>query len=46
MTDAPVKIPDWGNFYQDSLTTEILRSERRRVTILAVHFAVAGFFYS
>ena len=46
MTDAPVKISDWGNFYQDSLTTEILRSERRRVTILAVHFAVAGFFYS
>ena len=46
MTDAPVKIPDWGNFYQDSLTTEILRSERRRVTILAVLFAVAAFFYS
>jgi len=27
MTDAPVKIPDWAHLYQDSLTTEILRSE-------------------
>ncbi len=46
MTDAPVKIPDWAHLYQDSLTTEILRSERRRVTILAVLFAVAAIFYS
>ena len=45
MTDAPVKIPDWGRIYQDSLTTEILRSERRRVMILAVLFAVAACFY-
>ena len=46
MTDAPVKIPDWAHLYQDSLSTEILRSERRRVTILAVLFAVAAVFYS
>ena len=46
MTDAPVKIPDWAHLYQDSLTTEILRSERRRVTILAVLFAVAAIFSS
>ncbi len=46
MSDAPVKIPDWESIYQDSLTTEILRSERRRVTILAVLFAFAACVYS
>src|SRR5262245_47290867 len=46
MTNAPVKILDWGNFYQDSLTTEILRSERRRVTILTCLFAFAACVYS
>jgi hypothetical protein len=30
MSDTPAKIVDWGSLYQDSLTTEILRSERRR----------------
>ncbi len=46
MSNAPVKIHDWGRIYQDSLTTEILRSERRRVTILAVLFAFAACVYS
>src|SRR5437867_2591125 len=46
MTNAPVKIFDWGRLYQDALTTEILRSERRRVTILAGLFAFAACVYS
>jgi adenylate cyclase len=46
MTGAPVKILDWRGIYQDSLTTEILRSERRRVTILAGLFAFAACVYS
>ena len=46
MINAPVKILDWGGIYQDSLTTEILRSERRRVTILAGLFAFAACVYS
>ena len=46
MSTAPVKILDWGGIYQDSLTTEILRSERRRVTILAGLFAFAACVYS
>jgi adenylate cyclase len=46
MSNAPVKIVDWGRIYQDSLTTEILRSERRRVTILAGLFAFAACVYS
>ena len=46
MTNAPVKILDWGRLYQDSLTTEILRSERRRVTILAGLFAFAACVYT
>jgi len=46
MSNAPVKILDWGGIYQDSLTTEILRSERRRVTILAGLFAFAACVYS
>jgi hypothetical protein len=40
------KILDWKRIYQDSLTTEILRSERRRVTILAGLFAFAACVYS
>ena len=40
MNDASVKILDWGRAYQESLTTEILRSERTRVTILAGTFRV------
>src|SRR5574341_2314210 len=46
MSNAPVNILDWGRIYQDSLTTEILRSERRRVTILAGLFAFAACVYS
>ena len=44
--DIPVKILDWGRAYQESLTTEILRSERMRVTILAGLFAFAACVYS
>jgi adenylate cyclase len=46
MSNAPVKILDWERIYQDSLTTEILRSERRRVAILAGLFAFAACVYS
>jgi len=46
MSNAAVKILDWGRIYQDSLTTEILRSERRRVTILAGLFAFAACVYT
>ena len=46
MSNAPIKILDWGRIYQDSLTTEILRSERLRVTILAGLFAFAACAYS
>ena len=46
MSNAPVKILDWGRIYRDSLTTEILRSERWRVTILAGLFAFAACVYS
>jgi len=46
MTNAPVKILDWGRLYQDALTTEILRSERKRVTILAGLFAFAACVYT
>src|SRR2546422_10375919 len=42
MSNGPVKILDWGAIYRDSLTREILRSERRRVTILAGLFAFAA----
>ncbi len=42
MTDARVTIPDWQGVYRDSLTTEILCSERQRVTILAGLFAFSG----
>src|SRR2546422_4215284 len=44
--DAPVKILDWGGIYRDSLTREILRSERRRVSILAALFAFAACVFS
>lgn len=37
---------EWTNLYQEALTTEILRSERRRVTILAGLFALAACVYS
>ena len=46
MNDAPVKILDWQRVYQDSLTTEILHSERRRVTIAAGLFILAACVYS
>jgi len=46
MTNAPVKILDWGRLYQDALTREILRSERKRVTILAGLFAFAACVYT
>jgi hypothetical protein len=46
MSNAPVQLRDWERIYQDSLTTEILRSERRRVTILAGLFAFAACVYS
>lgn len=46
MSNAVVKILDWGQIYQESLATEILRSERRRVTIFAALFAFAACFYT
>ncbi|MGE5220347.1 MAG: adenylate/guanylate cyclase domain-containing protein [Chloroflexota bacterium] len=46
MSNAKTNILDWGKIYQDSLTTEILRSERRRVTILGGLFAFAACIYS
>jgi len=46
MSNASVEALDWGRIYQDSLTTEILRSERRRVTILAGLFAFATCVYT
>jgi adenylate cyclase len=41
-----MKLLDWEKVYQDALTMEILRSERRRVTILAGLFVVAACVYS
>lgn len=46
MSDASEKIVDWSALYRESLNTEILRSERRRVTILAVLFAFSTCIYS
>jgi hypothetical protein len=46
MSNAPAKILGWEGFYHDSLATEILRSERRRVTILAGVFAFAACVYT
>jgi adenylate cyclase len=45
-SNAPVNSVDWQRLYQASLTTEILRSERRRVTILAALFAFAACSYT
>jgi adenylate cyclase len=41
-----MKLLDWGQVYRDALTTEILRSERRRVTILAGLFVFAACVYT
>ena len=41
-----MKFPDWDSIYGDALAIEILRSERRRVTILSVLFAVAASTYT
>ena len=41
--DGPVKILDWGGIYRDSLTREILRSERRRVSHLQRRLAQLGY---
>ena len=46
MSTASDKILDWERVYRDSLTTEILRSERRRVAILAGLFTFAACVYS
>src|SRR6266508_3196513 len=46
MSNASVEVRVWGRIYQDSRTTEILRSERRRVTILAGLFAFAACVYT
>ena len=46
LIDSSVTMLDWENLYRDSLTSEILRSERRRVTILAALFAVAAILFS
>jgi hypothetical protein len=46
MSDSPNKNPEWRDFYQESLTREILRSERRRVTILAGLFVLLACVYS
>ena len=44
MTNLPVK--DWEGLYEESLGAEILRSERRRVTILAGLFVFAACVYT
>jgi adenylate cyclase len=44
--NAAVKNFDWRAVYQTSLTTEILRSERRRVTILSGLFVFAACVYT
>lgn len=46
MSDAQTNILDWQSFYQESLTREILLSERRRVRILAGLFAFAACVYT
>ncbi len=46
MSTASDNIFDWGRVYQDSLMTEILRSERRRVAILAELFTFAVCVYT
>ena len=42
----PVNFSDWGDLYENSLSGEILRSERRRVTILAGLFVFAACVYT
>ena len=46
MNNEPVNILDWEHIHQDSLANEILRSERRRVTILSGLFAFAACVFS
>ena len=46
LIDSSITMLDWENLYRDSLTSEILRSERRRVTILAALFAVAAVLFT
>lgn len=46
MSETPLKLLDWASVYQDSLMTEILRSERRRATILATLFVFAACVFS
>lgn len=46
MTETSVNLVDWGSLHQESLTTEILRSERLRVTILAIVFAFSALIYN
>lgn len=46
MSNPPVHILDWGDLYKNSLAMEILRSERRRVTILIALFAFAACIYT
>ena len=45
-SNTAVKNFAWGPIYQASLTTAILRSERRRVTILAGLFVFAACVYT
>jgi adenylate cyclase len=46
MTNASVQITDWGALHRQSLTAEILRSGRRRATILACLFLFAACVYT
>lgn len=46
MSDQPVQIIDWGTLYRESLVTEVLRSERLRVTILASVFVFSAAVYN
>jgi adenylate cyclase len=46
MTNMAVEPSDWGGLYENSLSREILRSERRRVTILAGLFVFAACVYT
>lgn len=46
MNTAAVAAPDWRQIYEESLTEEILRSERTRVTIVAWLFAIAACVYT
>ncbi len=46
MSNAPNTTLDWRHVYRNSLTTEILRSERRRVAILAGLFAFTACVYT